>query len=162
MSSIIDFKTQSHLEAAAQLDAFIAWAKATLPKGVTNKRVYAGIRWDMDSWHKSGVGGCAFTVFGACQNGKVKDRKYMQPPFLEFAKALIVYWRVYRGKKSVGHWLVASKALEVALVELSGTRDVSRISAAICNRACEHLEKNYLDSSNSAYLHSKSLKRLSS
>ncbi|MBE0401743.1 hypothetical protein EI168_16800 [Halomonas sp. FME1] len=160
MSSIIDFKTQSHLEAAAQLDAFIAWAKATLPKGVTNKRVYAGIRWDMDSWHKSGVGGCAFTVFGACQNGKVKDRKYMQPPFLEFAKALIVYWRVYRGKKSVGHWLVASKALEVALVELSGTRDVSRISAAICNRACEHLEKNYLDSSNSAYLHSKSLEKI--
>lgn len=47
MSQIIDFKPFSNVTAAAQLDAFIAWAQSTLPKGVASKRVYAGIRWDM-------------------------------------------------------------------------------------------------------------------
>lgn len=159
MSSIIDFKPQSCLKAAAQLDAFIAWAKATLPKGTLNKRVHAGIRWDMDSWHSSGVSGCAFTVYGSCRNAKAKDKKYMQPPFLDFAKALIVYWRVFRGKKSTNNWLTAAKILEVALVELSGTRDVTRMSAAICNRACEHLKNQYPDVNN-AYVHSKSLEQI--
>ncbi|MGP9551387.1 hypothetical protein [Halomonas sp. AOP42-D1-22] len=156
MSSIIDFKPQSHLKAAEQLDAFIAWAKASLLKGVPNKDVHAGIRWDMDSWHKSGVTSCAFTSHGSPRYAKAKDKKYMQPPFVDFAKALIVYYRVFLGKKSVHSWLSAAKILEVALVELSGTRDVTRLSAAICNRTCEHFKNQYPDG-NTAYLYSKSL-----
>ncbi|WP_336269974.1 hypothetical protein [Vreelandella arctica] len=156
MSSIIDFKPQSHFKAAAQLDAFIVWAQATLPKGVANKEVHAGIRWNMDSWHKSGVTSCAFTAHESPRYAKAKDKKYMQPPFIDFAKALIVYYRVFQGKKSVWSWLSAAKILEVALVELSGTRDVTRISAAICNRACEHLKNVYPDG-NTAYFYSKSL-----
>ncbi|MBB3231155.1 hypothetical protein [Halomonas stenophila] len=145
MSNIIDFKPQSYLKAAAQLDAFIAWAKATLPKGVRNERVYAGIRWDMDSWHKSGVYGCAFSAYGSPRYAKAKDKKYMQPPFIDFVKALVVYYRVFLGKQSVKGYLYAAKALELALVELSGTRDVTRLSAAICNRACEHFKTKHPD-----------------
>ncbi|NVE90672.1 hypothetical protein [Vreelandella titanicae] len=159
MSSIIDFKPQSHLKAALQLDAFIAWAKATLPKGVANRRVQAGIRWDMDSWHKSGIGNCTFTAHRSPKFAKAKDKKYMQPPFIDFVKALIVYCRVFRGKKSTDQWLSAAKILEIALVELSGTRDVTRMSAAICNRACEHLKNTYPDS-NTAYTHSKGLEQI--
>ncbi|MFU1519940.1 hypothetical protein ACM25P_15875 [Vreelandella alkaliphila] len=159
MSSIIDFKPQSDLNAAAQLDAFIAWAKATLSKGVPNKRVHAGIRWSMASWHKSGVASCAFTAHGSDRNAKAKDREYMQPPFIDFAKALIVYYRVFRGKKSVSGWLTAAKVLEVSLVELTGTRDVTRISAAICNRACEYLKNAYL-TGNIAYVLSKNVEQI--
>ena len=90
MSSIIDFKPTDHLKAAEQLDAFIAWAKASLLKGVPNKDVHAGIRWDMDSWHKSGLTSCAFTSHGSPRYAKAKDKKYMQPRFVDFAKALIV------------------------------------------------------------------------
>ena len=159
MNGIIDFKPQSHLKAVAQLDAFITWAKATLPKGVPNKRVHAGIRWDMDSWHQSGIVSCAFTAHGSIRKSRTTDRQYMQPPFIDFAKALIVYYRVFLGKQSIGHWITSAKVLEVALVELSGTRDVTRISPAICNRACEHL-KNYYTEGNVAYSTSKSLEQI--
>lgn len=157
MSSIIDFKPQNHLKADAQLDVFIEWAKATLPKGITSKRVHAGIRWDMNSWHQSGVVSCAFTAHGSPR--MEKNKKYMQPPFMDFAKALIVYHGVFRGKKSVRSWLSAVKILEVALVELSGTRDVTRMSAAICNRTCEHF-KNEHTGGNIAYLFGKSLEQI--
>lgn len=159
MSNIIDFKPQSYLKASTQLDAFIAWAKDTLPKGVPNKRVHAGIRWDMDSWHKSGIASCSFTAHGSPRNAKAKEKKYMQPPFIDFAKALIVYYRVFRGKRSAKDWLAAARILEVALVELSGTRDVTRVSAAICNRACEHFKTEYPEG-NTAYNHSKSLEQI--
>ncbi|WP_089676463.1 hypothetical protein [Halomonas shengliensis] len=159
MSNIIDFKPQIHLEAAAQLDAFIAWAKATLPKGVPNQRVHSGIRWDMESWHKSGVVSCSFTAHGAPRYSKAKDKKYMQPPFIDFAKAIVVYYRVFLGKKSVREWLTAAKVLEVALVELSGTRDVTRVSAAICNRACEHFKNDY-PRGDTAYNNGKSLEKI--
>lgn len=159
MSSIADFKPQSHLNSAAKLDAFIAWAKATLQKGVANQRAHAGIRWDMDSWHQSGFVGCAFTVYGSDRTVKAKDKEYMQSPFIDFAKALIVYRRVFQGKKSTKDWLSAIKALEVALFELSGTRDVMRISAAICNRACEQLKKRFLNQNN-AYVISKALQQI--
>ena len=55
MSKIIDYKPQSQLKSAAQLDSFIEWAKSTLEKGVNNKLVHTGIQWDMDSWHKFGI-----------------------------------------------------------------------------------------------------------
>lgn len=159
MSNVIDFKPLSHLKAAAQLDAFITWAQATLPKGVPNQRVHAGIRWDMDSWHNSGISSCAFTAHGSPRNSNPKYKKYMQPPFMDFAKALIVYYRVFQGKKSAKDMLSGARILEVALVEVTGARDVTRVSAAICNRACEHLKAEYPDG-NSAYIRSKYLEQI--
>lgn len=159
MSKVIDFKPQSHLKSAAQLDAFIEWAKSTLEKAVLNKRVHAGIRWDMDSWHTFGIKQCAFTAHGSPRYAKMKHRKYMQPPFLDFVKALVIYYKVYRGGESVMVWLTAARKLEVALVELTGKRDVTRVSAAICNRACEHLKVSYPDGDH-AYRKSKSLEQI--
>lgn len=159
MSDIIDFKPQSHLKAAAQLDAFITWAQATLLKGIPNKLVHDGIRWDMDSWHQSGMNSCAFTAHRSPRNVKAQDKKYMQSPFMDFAKALIVHYRIFQGNKSSKEWLSAAKILETALVELSGTRDVTLVSAAICNRACEYFQAEY-PSSDNAYKRSKNLERV--
>ncbi|MCZ9335659.1 hypothetical protein, partial [Klebsiella pneumoniae] len=75
---------------------------------------------------------------------------------MEFAKAMLVYRRVYLQKKAVEDWLKALKALEVALLELTGTRDVTQVSAAVCNRACEHMSRHWTKS-NTAYCCSKSL-----
>jgi len=159
MSDIIDFKPQSHLKAAAQLDAFIAWAQATLPKGIPNKLVHVGIRWDIDSWHKSGIHSCAFTAHGSPRNVKAQDKKYMQPPFMDFAKALVVYYRIFQGKKSAKEWLSTARVVETALVELSGTRDVTLVSAAICNRACEYFQTEH-PVSDTAYRKSKNLEQI--
>ncbi|MCF5166400.1 hypothetical protein GIW45_20535 [Pseudomonas congelans] len=159
MKNIIDFRPLSYLKATAQLEAFIEWAQATLPKGVPSQRVHAGIRWDMDSWHNSGITSCAFTAHGSPRNSKPEEKKYMEPPFMDFAKALIVHHRVFRGKKSAKDMLSGARILEVALLELTGTSDVTKVSAAICNRACEHLKAEF-SAKNGAYNRSKFLEQI--
>lgn len=136
------------------MNAFVEWAKETLPKGIPD-RVHASIFWEDDSWHLHGFVSCAFTVLGSTRSAPVK----MQPPFTDFAKAVLVYRRIYETKKSVKEWLSAMRALEVALVELTGTRDVTLVSAAICNRACEHM-KSHWKGGNSAYCVGKVLEKI--
>ncbi|RRV27461.1 hypothetical protein EGJ23_11215 [Pseudomonas sp. o96-267] len=153
-NNIVDFKPRSQLAAEAQLVAFIEWAKQTLPKGIPN-RVHASIRWEDDSWHPHGFQGCSFTALGST---KVAP-KAMQAPFTEFAKALVVYRRVYLQKKSVDEWLYALRELEAVLFELTGTRDVTRVSAAVCNTACEHMNRHWTKG-NTAYCIGKALEAI--
>lgn len=153
-NNIVDFKPRSQLAAEAQLVAFIEWAKQTLPKGIPN-RVHASIRWEDDSWHPHGFKGCSFTTLGST---KVAP-KAMQAPFTEFAKALVVYRRVYLQKKSVDEWLFALRELEAVLFELTGTRDVTRVSAAVCSTACEHMNRHWTKG-NTAYGISKALEAI--
>lgn len=152
--NIVDFKPRSQLAAEAQLAAFIEWAKQTLPKGIPN-RVHASIRWEDGSWHPHGFEGCSFTAFGST---KVAP-KAMQAPFTEFAKAILVYRKVFSQQKSPKDSLMALKGLEAALFELTGTRDVTRVSAAVCNTACEHMNRQWTKY-NTAYCCSKSLETL--
>jgi len=154
MSNIVDFKPKSHLAAEDQLNVFIQWAKATLPKGIPY-RVRASIRWEDESWHSHGFDGCSFTALGSSISAPVK----MQHPFTCFAKAILVYRRVYQTKKTADGLLISMKALEAALVELTGTRDVTLVSAAVCNRACEHM-KTHWKAGNSAYSFSKDLEKI--
>lgn len=137
-NNIVDFKPRSQLAAEAQLAAFIEWAKQTLPKGIPN-RVHASIRWEDDSWHSHGCQGSSFTALGSTKTAP----KAMQVPFTEFAKAIVVYRRVYLQKKDIGDWLSPLKALEAALFELTGTLDVTRVSAAVCNTACDHMNRHW-------------------
>ncbi len=156
MSDIIDFKPKVNLEAAEQLDAFIAWAKDSLPK---SSRVHEGIRWDMNSWHQSGLECSSFTQLAHNKNGKAETKLYMQPPFVDFAKAIIVYRCVYLNKKSAQDWLSCIRTLEDALVELTGARDVTKVSAPVCNRACELMHLQWARGNN-AYARGKSLEQV--
>lgn len=153
-SNVVDFKPQTHLAAEAQLQAFIEWAKVTLPKGVPNW-VSEGVRWEDDSWQVHGFVGCSFSALGSTVNAPIK----MQLPFLDFAKALLVYRRIYLTKRSVKEWFFALKVLELALVELTGSRDVTRISAAVCNRASERMQAHWV-AGNNAYNISKALEKI--
>lgn len=135
-NNIVDFKPKSQLDPEAHLVAFIEWAKNTLPKGIPN-RVNASIRWEDGSWHSHGLLGCSFTALGSTFSA----RKTMQAPFTEFTKAILVYRRVYLQKKGMSDWMNALRGLEVALFELTGTLDVTRVSAAVCNNACEHIDR---------------------
>lgn len=153
-SNIVDFKPRSQLAAEAQFTALIEWAKQTLPKGIPN-RVHASIRWEDDSWHPHGVQGCSFTALGSTR----AVPKAMQEPFTEFAKAIVVYRRVYLQKKIIKEWLNALRALEAVLFELTGTRDVTRVSAAVCNTACEHMNRHWTKG-NTAYGISKALEAI--
>lgn len=156
MSNITDFKPRTHLQAAAQLDAFIAWAKVTLPKGVPSKRVHAGVQWGVNSWHSYGLKGCTFSAHASLGSARSKYRKNMQPMFMDFAKAVIVYHGVFRSRKGAKGLLPSLRILEVALRELTGADDVTQVSAAVCNRACEHFQI-YFTNENTAYKNSKYL-----
>lgn len=153
-NNIFDFKPQSQLAAEAQLAAFIKWAKQTLPKGIPN-RVHASIRWEDDSWHQHGFLSCSFTALGSTKSAP----KAIQEPFTDFAKAILVYRRVYLQKTNARGWLVALKALEVALFEVKNTRNVTRVSAAVCNKACDHMARHWT-AANTAYLSSKALEAI--
>ena len=150
-NNILDFKPRSQLAAETQLAAFIEWAKQTLPKGIPT-RVNASIRWEDGSWHPHGILSCSFTALGST----IRAPKTMQSPFTEFAKAIVVYQRVYLQKKAIIECLSALRALEVVLLELTGTRDVTRVSAAVCNKACNHMDRHWAKGNN-AYTKSKSL-----
>jgi len=150
-NNIVDFKPRSQLAAEAQLAAFIEWAKQTLPKGIPN-RVHASIRWEDNSWHQHGVRACSFTALGSTKTAP----KAMQAPFTEFAKAIVVYRRVYLQKKDITAWRRSLQALEAALFELTSTRDVTQVSAAVCNKACDHLNRHWTKG-DTAYRHSKAL-----
>lgn len=152
--NIVDFKPKSELAAEAQLAAFIEWAKLTLPKGVPN-RVHASIRWEDGSWHPHGFHGCSFTALGSTNAAP----KPMQAPFTDFAKAILVYRKVYLQKKSMKDWLCALMALEVALFELTGTRDVTRVSATVCNQACDHMARHWTKG-NTAYQFGRALETI--
>lgn len=153
-AKVVDFKPKNHLAAEAQLNAFIEWAKETVPKGMPN-RVYESIRWEDDSWHQHGFERCAFTSLGSNKTAPIK----MQPPITDFVKAVLVHARVYQARNEVCTWLRSMRALEGALVELTGTRDVTRVSAAVCNRACEHMN-TYWPGSSTAYSSSKALEKV--
>jgi len=155
MSEIIDFKPKADCEAAEQLDAFVTWAKETLPKGIPN-RVHANIQWDLDSWHKSGLNGATFTVLGSPRNAFAEQKRYMKRPFIDFAKAILVYRRVFLGKKEIKGWLSSLKALEMALVELTDARDVTQVTPAVCNKASALINLQW-PKGNNAYILSKNL-----
>lgn len=153
-TNVLDFKPKSHLDADAQLHAFIEWAKAMLPKGIPHQ-VNDSIRWEDKSWHSHGIDSCSFTALGSTKRAP----RMMQPPFIDFSKAMMVHRRVYQKKKSIGNWLSATRALEAALVELTGTRDVTQVSAAVCNRACEHM-RNHWQGVDTAYLNGMGLEAI--
>ena len=139
MSNIESFKPIKNLEAAEQMDFFIGWAKDTLPKGVPQK-VYAGVRWEDLSWHQWGIQSCTFYVLGNNRRAKETGKISMQPPFIDFAKAVIVHRRILNDKKSVISWLTALKAMEAALFEVTGRSDVIELNAAICYKTCEYIQ----------------------
>lgn len=148
---VIDFKPRSHLEAAAQLDAFISWARMTLVKGVDNKWLNPGLQWDMPSWHQGGIKGCSFTACMTHQGNNAEVEGYMQKPFMDFAKALVVHQYIFRRKSSVDGILRALKLLEVALLEYTGSVDVTKLSSTICDTVAANLRLNFCEG-NTAYL----------
>ncbi|ESQ97301.1 hypothetical protein F753_21685 [Stutzerimonas chloritidismutans AW-1] len=154
MNNVVDFEPKSQLEAEAQLAAFIEWAKQTLPLGIPN-RVHESIRWEDGSWHQHGFSSCSFT---ALESTKIAP-KAMQAPFVDFAKALLVYRKVFLQKKSPKDSLMAVKGLEAALFEVTGTQDVTRVSAAVCNRACEHMSRQWTKG-NTAYCNAKAFEKI--
>ncbi|OWL84023.1 hypothetical protein [Halopseudomonas aestusnigri] len=158
MTNIEPFTPKKNLKAAEQVDAFIGWAKTTLPKGVPQK-VHAGVRWEAFSWHGWGIRSCTFYVLGNNRFAKAVDKIPMQQPFIDFAKATIVHYRILNNKKNVTGWLMALKAMEVALVEMTGRGDVTQLNGAVCYKACEYIQAN-LNSSQTCYRISKFLENI--
>ncbi|MGP4956008.1 hypothetical protein [Pseudomonas helleri] len=153
-NNIVDFKPRNQLAAEAQLAAFIEWAKQTLPKGIPTQ-VHSSIRWEDGSWHRHGFNGCSFRRLGSTNVAP----EAMQATFTDFAKALLVYRRVYLQKKVMTDWLRALAAMKVALLELIGTQDVTRVSAAVCNNACEEMRRRWTKG-DTAYQHGRTLEAI--
>lgn len=141
MSNVIDFKPKEDLAAIKKLEGFITWAQETLPKGIPD-RVHPSIRWDLNSWHRSGMTGTTFTALDSPRYEPDQTKRYMQSPYIDFAKAVMVHRCVFQGKKDASNSVFILKVLEAALLELTGTRDVTLVSPAVCDRACDLFQKH--------------------
>lgn len=137
MSNILDFTPRSELKAAQNLDQFIVWAKGALGQGIVSKRVHDSIQWEMSSWHAQGIKNATFT--GLCST--ISAPIDMQAPFIDFAKAMVIYHFLWQRKSVSSPHMIALRSLEAALLEIYGRGDITRLNAAICNRACEYLSR---------------------
>ncbi|WP_018274846.1 hypothetical protein WKI13_04265 [Teredinibacter turnerae] len=130
MNRIVPFKARRDIEVTDNLEAFINWAKITLPKG---NGVKAGVRWDADSWSRWNIPGSRVSSLGT---GNADTNKLMEQPFRDFAKAVIVN-RAIKDGKGVQGWVSALKGLEAGLREIIGEVDVTQTNAAVCDKACD-------------------------
>ena len=134
MSNIKAFTPKAGLEAEAQLDRFIDWAKGIAEDSRANKegRLHESFNWDSSGWHQYNVRSMAFTRLGST----VSNRIDMETPFVDFAKAVIVERAIFHGIKSPSRALDALKVLESVLSKKS----VTKITADDCNKVVQLMQ----------------------
>ncbi|MFW7523768.1 hypothetical protein ACODM8_06460 [Vibrio ostreicida] len=130
MSHILQFKPKTDLTAQANLDAFIKWAKQ-VAEDSKGGLLYDSFSWDDLTWRTHGVNEAAFTRSGWTASNPV----WMESPFVDFAKAIVIKRYCYDRFKSMQQYLDALRALEAALTSLQRAGVVTQITAEVCNTA---------------------------
>jgi len=114
--SILFFVPRDELSAAANLDSFVAVCRMS---AVLN----ANIQFEKDVWDvgrskgKNTMNRVIFSTLETCGRGQSNDS--FQPPFLDFAKAMLVYLQDRKPVESQGPRIAALRCLEVALHQLN-------------------------------------------
>ncbi len=138
MSNVITFQPKSTLDAKQNLKSFIELAKNELS-------IYGdspGFHWDNPVWE--GVGG--FVKFGIRATFKsmkaLKKDDEFSPAFSDFAKAYIRYKQTVNFSKQPGVWFMPLKALEPALLQVTGCGDVTKIDVTVLDEAAVQIRKH--------------------
>lgn len=146
MSDLILFRPKAELDAAGNLEGFIDSCRndltifgADLPFDENS--------WDVTDWVElKGHGSKRHRlVFSNLVTINDKNPLPMAEPFLSFAKGYFRYMQGYRPTKITGFRLVALRALEAALVEMTGESNPVLTDAAVLNRAAQLVAEKYSD-----------------
>lgn len=146
MSDLILFRPKAELDAAGNLQGFIDSCRndltifgADLP--------FDENAWDVTDWIElKGHGSKRHRlVFSNLGTGNDKSPLPMAEPFLSFAKGYFRYMHGYRPTKVTGFRLSALRALEAALVEMTGESNPISTDASVLNRAAQLVAEKYSD-----------------
>lgn len=146
MTDLILFRPKAELDASGNLEGFIDSCRndltifgADLPFDQNS--------WDVTDWIKlKGHGSKRHRlVFSNLATGNNKNPLPMAEPFLCFAKAYMRYMHGYRPTKITGFRLSAIRALEAALVEMTGESNPISTDASVLNRAAQLVAEKYSD-----------------
>ena len=144
MAEIIHFIPRAELDAIENLNGFIEGCRDQLTV------LGADLDWNSNDWDvteylprrgRNGRLAFAFTNFETA--GQRGETVPMAQPFLDFAKAYMRYQHSMKTTKSFGGRLVALRALEKALTELSGDGipRVERIDPHVLNYTVQLIKK---------------------
>ncbi len=146
MSDLIIFRPKAELDAAGNLEGFIDSCRndltifgADLPFDQNS--------WDVTDWVElKGHGSKRHRlVFSNLATVNDKNPLPMAEPFLSFAKGYFRYMQGYRPSKITGFRLAALRALEAALVEMTGESNPILTDASVLNRAAQLVAEKYSD-----------------
>ncbi len=131
MAEIFQFVPLRELEAEENLKNFIRRCKYDL------KVFGADLDWDNWNWK----GRAHFTKIGVKANG-VKERDYLHPDFMDFAKA---YFRYQQGHKPTGtkNELIGLRSVEKALIQVTGGALISNLSITVLDEAANIARRLY-------------------
>ncbi len=113
---ILHFVPRAELEATANVDAFVTLCRISSVLDANTQ--FEQTRWDVgrlkgrNSMHR-----VIFSTLETCGRGKPNDS--FQAPFLDFAKAMLVYMQERKPVGSLSQRLSALRCLEVALRQLN-------------------------------------------
>ncbi|MCU7872974.1 MAG: integrase [Candidatus Thiodiazotropha sp. (ex Lucinoma borealis)] len=146
MAEIFQFKPKEALAAAANLEAFITKCRDDLT-------VFgSSLDWDAAIWPKVTV----FAKLGVTTRRPSLEQE-MDAAFAEFAKA---YFRYQQGHKPTGtkNESKALRAVEAALLQATGSADISNLSIVVLDEAAKLARQHY--SAGAAYHCGREIERL--
>lgn len=155
MSEVLVFKPEFECDYKSNLDAFIDFSRNTL--GILSEN--PGWAWENLAWE--GIG--AFTRHGYRVNFKnmldAPRDAALSAAFAEFAKAFIRYTLSTRGGK-VNHFLLPLRALEGALLQVTGSDDITKSTIVVFDEAAANIRR-YTSVKTARYDHGRRLQIIS-
>jgi len=155
VSEVIIFKPKNELAYSKNLEEFISFSKNTLSILSGNPNwAWKNLAWE-------GIG--SFTKHGYRVNyknmHKATNEAFMSPAFSEFAKAFIRYRLSTQGGKVI-HFLAPLRALEEALLSVSGEDDLTKSNSTIFDEAAANI-RLYTEVNTARYDHGRRLQIIS-
>jgi hypothetical protein len=136
VTEIVTFVPQAHLEAAANMAAFIELCKTKLTVFGQSLDFESDV-WDVsESIELSGKTSAVRLVYANQETCETAVLVMMREPFRSFAKSYMRYQGGMNPTKDLGKRMSSLRALEVALWE-TGTADPVRIDSHVLNRAAQ-------------------------
>lgn len=155
MSEIILFKPKNELVYSKNLEEFISFSKNTLSILSDNPNW----KWGSLSWE--GIG--SFTKHGykvSYKNmHKAPSEAFMSPAFTEFSKAFIRYRLSTQGGQ-ITQFLVPLRALEEALLCVTGANDITKTNSIVFDEAAANI-RLYTEVKTARYDHGRRLQIIS-
>ncbi len=139
-TSVLHFTPRSELGARGNLVAFIELCRQSEVLNASNQ-------FDADIWdighHKgrNSVHRAVFSTLEAAQTSSATPA--LPPPFLEFAKAIIVYLQDYRPVVSVAPRISALRCLEAAMREWTKGSRPTAVDVQVLDKAAELARRNF-------------------